>query len=361
MAIFHFQAGYTSRSGSKSVCAHAAYIAGLVLEDDRTGQIWDYSKRQKSSIFSTILAPSGTPEWVYDAQKLWNAAESFEDNIAHQRFKGHKDPVKNQKSLAAKEKFLMTCKTSYTVMFGLPIEIEDREHQKELAQRLVQACYVDYDLIAQYVIRDKGDNPCLHAIITTRPLLENGTFSKKRFVIDKRKLFEIRAEVARIANMFGQEKGYNYNLDPRSYKEQGINLIPTRKVGIKMKSPSYQRKLLENEDIKRQNIEMILTHPEEIIKVVISGKKSFTQEDIIAEISKHLGEDAQYYAIMKAKIEGQDMTDIMNEIYSSGLSAINKEESLSILESFSAQILSHEMLISIGENSKGETLYKFKG
>ena len=205
MAQYHMNLKYISRGGGKSVTAHAAYISATVIQEQRTGLVFDYTKRQ-SIVISGVIAPEGVPEWVHDIETLWNHVENFEDHIAETRFRGNKDPIKNEKSLASKAQYLETCKTGYQATFALPLEIDSVEHFKELSERIVEECYVKEGLITQYAIHLEEGNPHLHILATTRPW-EGENFSRTRAVIEKAQVLEIRQNAARITNEFAKEKG----------------------------------------------------------------------------------------------------------------------------------------------------------
>ena len=369
MAIYHSHMSYTSRSGGGSACSHAAYISGGIVKDERTGMTWDYSKKAHDVLYSEIIAHEDAPSWVYDRDQLWNEVEQFEDYIAEKRFKGHKDPEKNTKSLAGKEKFLSSCKTSFKADFALPLEITNKEHLIELARKIVKECYVDHGLVAQYAIHDMKGNPHLHVIATTRPLID-GSFSEKRFVIDKVKLVEMRKQMADITNQFGQEKGYDYHLDHRSYKDQGIKLIATKHLGpnARHRLQELSQNVQDNEEVRQKNIEILLEHPEEIIKVVASQKAVFTQVDLAKEIFKRVGGDEKLYTVLKAKVDGLEIPSIAiigktlndNHIYESKSIHFDKAEYSRTIESFTAKLLSQEHAIYLGENVKGQVFYTSK-
>jgi len=366
MAIYHSHMSYTSRSGGGSACSHAAYISGSIVKDERTGLSWDYSKKAHDVLYSEILAPENSPNWVYDSNSLWNEVERFEDYIAEKRFKGHKDSEKNAKSLAGKEKFLSSCKTSFKADFALPIEITDKEHLKELARKIVKECYVSNGLVAQYAIHDMKGNPHLHIIATTRPLIE-GSFSERRFVIEREQLVEMRKQMGDICNQYAQEKGYDYHLDHRSYKDQGIKLVATKHLGpnARHRLQELSQNVQDNEEVRQKNLEILLKHPEEIIKVVASQKAVFTQVDLAKEIFKRVGGDDKLYAVLKAKVDGIEIPSIAiigktlndNSLYESKNIQFKKEDYVRTIDSFTAKILSEEHAIYLGENIKGQVFY----
>ena len=77
MAILFCRAQVIKRSEGRSAVACAAYRCGMELEDARTGQRHDYS-RKRGVIGQGILAPEGAPEWARDPGQLWNRVEAGE-------------------------------------------------------------------------------------------------------------------------------------------------------------------------------------------------------------------------------------------------------------------------------------------
>ncbi len=74
MAIYHFQMKTLRRSEGRSATAAAAYRAGQRIEDARTGQTFDYSKRT-GVLMAEVITPGGQP---VDRGQLWNVAEAAE-------------------------------------------------------------------------------------------------------------------------------------------------------------------------------------------------------------------------------------------------------------------------------------------
>jgi len=370
MAIYHAHFSYISRAGTGSVASHAAYISGSIVKEERVkNDPWDYTKHAKDVLLTGIIAPEGAPDWVNDPSNLWKEVEAFEDYIAYKRFKGHKDPEKNSKSLAARKKFLEKCVTGYKATVALPIEIIDKNHLIELSQKITQDCYVSHGLVAQYGIHDKKGNPHLHILAATRPLVD-GAFSKKRHRIEQPEYKELRKQIADIINQFGQEKGYDYCVDHRSYKDQNIKLVATKHLGpnARHRLQELSRNVQENEEIRQKNVEILLEHPEEIIKVVASQKAVFTQVDLCREIFKRVGGDEKLYRILKAKVDGLEIPSIAiigktlndNHIYESKSIQFDREDYSRTIESFTAQLLSQEHAIYLGENVKGQAFYTSK-
>ena len=77
MAIFHLNAKIIARSAGRSATASAAYRAGEKIVDERTGLVFDYTKKTEVS-YRQIFAPSGSPKWAGDRKQLWNEVEKAE-------------------------------------------------------------------------------------------------------------------------------------------------------------------------------------------------------------------------------------------------------------------------------------------
>lgn len=368
VAEYHMNLGYISRSGGKSATANSAYIACTILQEARTGLVFDYSKKQ-GLLYHAILAPEACPEWVYDQQTLWNTVEAFEDNIAQKRFRGHKDPEKNEKSLAGKEKFLGSCKTAYTANFAIPIEIENPDHIIELSTRIVKECYVKNGLIAEHAIHADKGNPHLHILSTTRPW-EDGNFSERRFTIEREKLIEIRHAAAKIANDFAMEKGYNYVLDARSYEDQGLTLLPSRHLGPKAyhKHKEASRVAQENAEIQQENLLILFNKPEEIIKLVATKKVVFTSTDIEREIFKRVGGDAHLYNFLKARllnveVDGIHVSPEMLRTTNDNMSLKGealKADFKETVSSYAQHMLHREGVVEVGKNLRDEVIFTTK-
>ena len=80
----HATAKQVARSSGRSSVAAAAYRSGTCLEDERTGLVHDYTKKQGVE-HSQIYVPHNAPVWAKDAKdrtalrsKLWNASEEKE-------------------------------------------------------------------------------------------------------------------------------------------------------------------------------------------------------------------------------------------------------------------------------------------
>lgn len=79
MAIYHFSAQVISRGKGQSAVAAASYRSGERLTDERTGEIKYYVREVQPD--TMILAPSNSPEWVQDRNRLWNEVQQPETRV----------------------------------------------------------------------------------------------------------------------------------------------------------------------------------------------------------------------------------------------------------------------------------------
>lgn len=67
------------RSQGRSATAACAYRSGARIVDEKTGQVFDYSRRGGvERLQCAIFAPADAPAWVRDRSALWNAVEAAE-------------------------------------------------------------------------------------------------------------------------------------------------------------------------------------------------------------------------------------------------------------------------------------------
>ena len=77
MAIYHLSVKPVSRSSGRSATASAAYRAAERIDDRRTGDIHDYT-RKRGVESADIVLPDNAPTWASERAALWNAAELAE-------------------------------------------------------------------------------------------------------------------------------------------------------------------------------------------------------------------------------------------------------------------------------------------
>jgi ATP-dependent exoDNAse (exonuclease V) alpha subunit len=159
MAIYHCSIKTVSRAKGRSAPAAAAYRAGVELEEKRTGEVHDFT-RKRGVLHAELVLPDGV---TMSRSELWNAAEFAETR---------------KNSTVARE---------YEV--ALPDELSEAG-QKSLARDFAAEIAWKYGVAADVCIHEpdpRGDqrNRHAHILTTTRVVTANG-FGPKTRVLDER-------------------------------------------------------------------------------------------------------------------------------------------------------------------------------
>lgn len=232
MSIFIASTKSISRGKGQSAVASASYRAGVELQDKRYGKTHDYSKRF-GVMSADIILPSSLKDKNIDLDRceLWNLAEEAE----------------NRKDARVAREWLV----------NLPYELSE-EDRKDLAHQFSQELADRYNVIADCAIHkptqkeiERGAdarNFHAHIMLTTRQaeltadnkvrLTEKSTAElsdKKRRELGLERMSvevkEVRQIWERVANEKLLEHGHDL-IDSRSYKEQGIDILPQLKMGV---------------------------------------------------------------------------------------------------------------------------------
>ena len=232
MAIFHLSVKCLSRSVGHSAVAAAAYRAGTVLRDKRTGIYHDYS-RKRGVIFNRLLVPACAPKW--NRNEFWDHAESAE---------------KRKNSTVARE-----------CLVALPHELAQTE-QIELSHRFASWLTDRYSIGVDCSIHSPGGmndsrNAHAHLLLSTRVIGPDG-FSQKTRVLDvaitgSLEILEWRNRWAEMANEALEFHQFCERIDSRSHIARRIIAVPTVKVGRHRWSQAQRER---NREIRRLNREL---------------------------------------------------------------------------------------------------------
>lgn len=169
LAPYHLSVKTVSRGRGRSATAACAYRSGERIEDQRTGQVFDYSRRGGvDRPACAIFAPEGAPEWAQDRQALWNAAEASEKRI---------------NSVVARE-----------FEIALPADLDDAA-RRALVQQFAEALVERHGLVVDASIHapdhearaGQGNrNHHAHILCSTRRLGPEGFGEKTRELDDQR-------------------------------------------------------------------------------------------------------------------------------------------------------------------------------
>lgn len=215
MAVYRMEAKIVSRGNGHSSCASAAYRAGCAIEDERTGELHDYT-RKRGVEHSEIMAPEDAPEWAHDRAQLWNAVEARE---------------KHPRAQVARE-----------LLLSLPHEM-DAEQRRELVREYVRQEYVEKrNLVADVAIHKahrEGDerNHHAHILLTMRRIDKDGWSKNKErdFTPNPKekeaRMREERRVFAEYQNRALERGGIEARVDHRSLKDRGFDREPEPKLG----------------------------------------------------------------------------------------------------------------------------------
>ena len=205
------------RSEGRSATAGAAYRHGVVIEDERTGQTHDYTKKQG-------VESQGLVNWNGDVASLWNAAEQAETR---------------KNSQVARE---------WTI--SLPNELSP-EASKRLVETYSQWLADEHNIALSWAIHDthkpkknepdhKKQNRHCHLMGTTREV-ENNTFGQKTRHLDviqtsRPAVQKMRDTWAEMANAELVKAGYEPTIsldsnEKMEAKKQAPKLNKTEKLG----------------------------------------------------------------------------------------------------------------------------------
>ncbi|MGH8298139.1 MAG: MobQ family relaxase [Steroidobacteraceae bacterium] len=221
MAIYRLQITPVARGTGRTATAAAAYRAGERIRDERTGALYNHSKRDDvlhKEIFvpSKLDRPDAGMEWARDRSTLWNTAEKAEQQ---------------SNSRVARE---------YQVALPLELSAEQRVALARTFSREIADRYnVAVDL-AIHAPRPEGDPRNFHAhlLATTREVTPEGLGPKTGLDMDVRWRNELglppfrqefrmlRARWAELTNEALREANFEARVDHRSLKEQGIDREP---------------------------------------------------------------------------------------------------------------------------------------
>ena len=219
MAIFFMQISSIARAAGRRATAAAAYRSGERIRDERSGDLFNHSRR-RDILHTEIFLPSqfdgAAAAWARNRERLWNTAEHAE---------------KRHNARVARE-----------IQVTLPAELDAvrrvalaRAFAREVAERYRVA--VD---LAVHEPRPEGDPRHFHAhlLMTTREVTPAGlgakagldmhAFERRRHGLpDHRQEFiSVRQRWATLANEALREANIDARIDHRSLAAQGLDREP---------------------------------------------------------------------------------------------------------------------------------------
>lgn len=227
MAIFHLNTSTISRKSGRTSTAAAAYRCGGILYDERTDKTHDYSKK-KGVVFSECFIFENDKKIILDRERVWNTAEKVEKRV--------------------------DARTAREIIINLPYEL-DEINRTELVQEFTEYLAKNYNVAIDFAIHEPskdGDqrNHHAHILMTTRQAtlgennslilgektnleLSNTKLGKLGLPKTQDQIINLRERWATMANDYLEFSHIDDRIDHRSYAEQGIDKLPTKKLGSK--------------------------------------------------------------------------------------------------------------------------------
>lgn len=302
MAIYHFQNKPISRGNGQNAVAKSAYNSASKIKDYEENRFKDFSNKQCD--YSQIFLPENADENFKDREYLWNKVHEKE----------------NRKDSRLAREFIL----------ALPSEFDEYQNI-ELAQEFTKSL-VNEGMVVDLNIHDiNSENPHAHLLCTVRGFDINGNFEPKRKgnkrVRDwdtNNKHLEWRKRWEIIQNKHLERNGFSIKVSSESYKNQNIELEPTKKEGWKARK-------FEDETGNKSNISKYNDMVKEENKKKIDNLK---KETILSESKKYNSFDY---------LKGKDINTVKNlakdlKLYISPINLYEEKERLSDLKEKTALI-----------------------
>ena len=370
MAICHFRYHQVTRTKGMSLMSHMAYIMRKKLTDARTGMTFDYTGKGAAEIM--VFCPDNAPVWMKDVEnveKRVNFFERKEDEIIYKRYK---DP-------AEKDKVLNSACMAQTFEFSLQNELT-KEQNLEIVENYIEKNFTSRGLVVECAIHWENGQPHVHLGVYARGVKEGEALRKgKEFnrideelgipLFSKQGLEYLRKSYVEETNLVLKKYGHEVQLDHRSYKDRGLDLVATKHVGVYaskyLRNGEVSEIASKNEDIRRENFIRMLNDPSVLVKKVAQERTVFTKSDLMAEIFKLVeGDDVSYVALSQKVTHYMDSSlpiSFGKEVVGSNI----KFESDDVLrqlernaELFLAKVIGGDYsLVSAGQSIVGESVY----
>lgn len=233
MAIYRLEVKSISRRDGRSAVAAAAYRSGERLQDDRTDEVHDYTRR-RGVTDSEMILPDHAPQSFRQRSEFWNAVEAAERR---------KD-----------------AKVAREIIAALPHELDEaqrRDLARAMAKHVVDRYGVGVDLAIHAPDREADQrNWHCHLLFSTRQIEPDGFGAKTRQLDVKHtasvEVQQLRERWADFQNRSLERAGLDERVNHRSNAKQGIDRSPEPKLGpVATKMEREGRRSMAGDDLRR--------------------------------------------------------------------------------------------------------------
>lgn len=310
LSICHFAITSISRGAGRSIVAAAAYRSGARLHDQRLGQSFDY--RGKSGVAHTeIVLPEGVdaPDWMRRREDLWNAMEAAR-------------PRKN--ALLGTE-----------FVLALPHELDAPARlalAQDYAQRLSNRLGVAADL-AIHAPNPDGDerNHHAHILVSALKVTPDGWGDRYDFAVNRSnreargmlpvhtQVRDLRREWADCVNEHLARAGLEARIDPRSFRERGIDLQPTQHKGpaavaAERGAGEIIRAAGLTEQQEALNARTIRERPDQLLELLTTHEAVFSRQEIAIAVHRYVGTHADYGPALAAVMNSPELIQLQGDL-----------------------------------------------
>jgi hypothetical protein len=309
---YHCSVDTVKRSAGRSAVGAAAYALGGKLRQEDKDLLHDYS-RKGGVVASFTVAPESAPEWVFDPQALWNAAERAE---------------RRSNSVVAREADI-----------ALPHAVDAAEREaiaRDIAAELVRR----YDVAVTVALHDPGRhgdsrNHHAHFLWTTREVTEEGLGAKTRILDDVKttgpqEISAFREYVAGRINQALEAAESDERVSALSLQAQGIGREATTHLGPV--AAGLERKGVRSERGERNRAALESTAPlDEVVRELA---------EVAAEITalEERGLDARYGPAEQSQLERAERPELTAEVAATADAAPASDEVARSIEEERAQL-----------------------
>ena len=247
MAEYHCSVKTIGRSSGRSATAAAAYRAGRLIVDERTGEVHDY-RRKKGVVSSEIILPPDAPEWAADSAQLWNRVEQAEKRVNATVAREFEIALPDELSPSQREKLARDFASELVEKFRFAAEVSIHEPSKGGDDR----------------------NHHAHILVSTRSLGPEGFTEKTRdwddrFYKGPQLTEQWRERFATLQNQALEAAGSTARVDHRSHARRGIKEAPSAHLGPT--ATAIERRTGEHSRIRieaAERAEMLALHYREL-------------------------------------------------------------------------------------------------
>ena len=316
------------RSKGQSAVEKSSYISRCTLTSEYTGETY-YPKYHEDLVHSEVSLPDHAPKEFADRSVLWNSVEQIEKN-------------KNAQ-LARMLKLNMPNGWSYDLAVAT-------------VKEYVQKNFVEKGMCADWAVHDSCNektgqrNLHAHIMLTLRPLQQDGTWGTKQhkvYILDEQgnkiknkngkgwkstteqttdwnspdNAKKWRANWAEIINATNEHIGLNEKWEHRSFKEQGIDRLPTihlgavasalERNGIHTERGNINRQIAEHNHILESAKAALETAKQTVKKLKTAKEKTVqTVRNEVTEMLERMAERKP--ALLMPLIKGKYISSISN-------------------------------------------------